>query len=375
MTAKVGMMMAKTIAYEEVANMMNEWYGLIKKRKVDESIELKEKIKRMLPHMEQNQDLLLYFNLLDFRNNLLIDDAQRLKIKSRTTVKLEDIQKTDDMIQYYFYFFNGQFEFHNKNYIDAINFYKIAEDKLKKIPDEIEHAEFHYKIAVAYYQIFQNFFSMSHAEKALNSFKSNEQYTYRQMNSELLLALNKVDLLRYKEADQHYENIIKKAQETGDFYTKSLAHHNIGISYEKRGDLLQAESHLLKAIDIPEHRESTNIIRTYYMLSKVCFKSEKTDKALVWYKKAWNLVEENNEDEYRAKLMILDALYNNSHINNIHHAMKYLEKKRLWTDIAELSREIGNHLKNKGNITQAVKYYEHALTAKDELIKMTEALE
>ncbi|WP_350303274.1 hypothetical protein [Bacillus pumilus] len=367
--------MAKTIAYEEVANMMNEWYGVIKKRKVDEAIQLKEQIKRMLPHMEQNQDLLLYFNLLDFRNNLLIDDAQRLKIKSRTTVKQEDIQKTDDMIQYYFYFFNGQYEFRNKNYIDAINFYKIAEDKLKKIPDEIEHAEFHYKIAEAYYQIFQNFFSMSHAEKALNSFKSNEQYTYRQLNSELLLALNKVDLLRYKEADQHYENIIKKAQETGDFYTKSLAHHNIGISYDKRGYLPQAESHLLKAIDIPEHRESRNTIRTYYMLSKVCFKSGKTDKALVWYKKAWNLAEENNEDEYRAKLMILDALYNNSHINNIHHAMKYLEKKHLWIDIAELSREIGNHLKNKGNITQAVKYYEHALTAKDELIKMTEALE
>ncbi|WP_352438602.1 hypothetical protein [Bacillus pumilus] len=367
--------MAKTIADVEVANMMNEWYGVIKKRKVDEAIELKTQIKRMLPHMEQNQDLLLYFNLLDFRNNLLIDDAQRLKIKSRTTIKQDDIQKTDDMIQYYFYFFNGQYEFRNKNYIDAINFYKIAEDKLKRIPDEIEHAEFHYKIAEAYYQIFQNFFSMSHAEKALNSFKSNEQYTYRQMNSELLLALNKVDLLRYKEADQHYENIIKKAQETGDFYTKSLAHHNIGISYEKRGYLPQAESHLLKAIDIPEHRESRNTIRTYYMLSKVCFKSEKTDKALVWYKKAWNLVEENNEDEYRAKLMIIDALYNNSHINNIHHAMKYLEKKHLWIDIAELSREIGNHLKNKGNITQAVKYYEHALTAKDELIKMTEALE
>lgn len=368
-------MMVKTIAYEEVANMMNEWYGVIKKRKVDEAIQLKEQIKRMLPHMEQNQDLLLYFNLLDFRNNLLIDDAQRLKIKSRTTVKQEDIQKTDDMIQYYFYFFNGQFEFHNKNYIDAINFYKIAEDKLKRIPDEIEHAEFHYKIAVAYYQIDQHFFSLSHAQKALDSFKSNDQYTYKQMNSEMILALNKVDLMRYKEADKHYEYVINQAEETGDSYTKSLAHFNIGISYERRGYLSEAESHLLKAIDIPEHRESRNTIRTYYMLSKVCFKSGKTDKALVWYKKAWNLVEENNEDEYRAKLMILDALYNNSHINNIHHAMKYLEKKRLWTDIAELSREIGYVLKNKGNITQAVKYYEQALVAKDEIIKMTEALE
>lgn len=368
-------MMAKTIAYEEVANMMNEWYGVIKKRKVDEAIQLKEQIKRILPHMEQNQDLLLYFNLLDFRNNLLIDDAQRLKIKSRTTIKKEDIQKTDDMIQYYFYFFNGQFEFHNKNYIDAINFYKIAEDKLKKIPDEIEHAEFHYKIAIVYYQIDQHFFSLSHAEKALNSFKSNDQYISRQLQCEMVIAHNKMKLMSYKKADQHYSTIIKKSDETGDSYTKSLAHYNIGISYEKRGDLLQAESHLLKAIDIPEHKESLNTIRTYYMLSKVCFKSEKTDKALVWYKKAWNLAEENNEDEYRAKLMIIDALYNNSHINNIHHAMKYLEKKRLWTDIAELSREIGNHLKNKGNITQAVKYYEQALVAKDEIIKMTEALE
>lgn len=367
--------MITKIAYEKVANKMNEWYRLIKQLKINESIEIKEEIKRILPNMEENQDLLLYFNLLDLRHNILIDNSKRSKMTSQIHLNKEDVQKTDDFLQYYFYFFNGQFEFHNKNYINAINFYKIAEDKLKKVPDEIEHAEFHYKIAIAYYQIDQHFFSLNHAQKALNSFKSNEQYIKRQINSELILALNKVDLMRYKEADSHYQSIIKKCQEIGDSYTEGLAHYNIGISYEKRNDLFKAESHLLKAIETPEHRESINTIRTYYMLSKVCFKSGKTDKALVWYKLAWDLVEETNEQEFRAKLMILDALYKRGHKTNIHNAMKYLQGKNLWTEVAQLSREIGNHFKNKGNITQAVKYYELSLIAKDEIIKMKEALE
>ena len=63
------------------------------------------------------------------------------------------MQKTDDMLQYYFLFFSGQYMFFKKKYIDAINYYKLAEDKLIKIEDEIEKAEFYYHLAISYYNM------------------------------------------------------------------------------------------------------------------------------------------------------------------------------------------------------------------------------
>ncbi|MDI5788264.1 hypothetical protein PO124_07050 [Bacillus licheniformis] len=74
------------------------------------------------------------------------------------------------------------YEFHKKDYTNAINYYKLAEEKLRTIPDQIEIAEFHYKLAIAYYQIKQNFLSLNHAKTALKpskhmviTFKSDQQ--------------------------------------------------------------------------------------------------------------------------------------------------------------------------------------------------------
>lgn len=83
------------------------------------------------------------------------------------------------MLQYYFYFFSGLYQFYIKNFTKAINFYRIAENWINKIPDEAERAEFNYQIAIAYYEIHQNFFSLTHAEKALESFLALGNYENR----------------------------------------------------------------------------------------------------------------------------------------------------------------------------------------------------
>jgi|GEM_PF-5918884 len=81
------------------------------------------------------------------------------------SIKTIGAENTDNMIVYYSLFFSGVYEFYKKDYVEAINFYQLAEAKLRNIPDQIEHAEFHYKIAEAYYQIDQHLISISHAQK------------------------------------------------------------------------------------------------------------------------------------------------------------------------------------------------------------------
>ncbi len=52
---------------------INEWYYHIQRFNVPDAEAYKEEIKSMLDHMEENQDLLLYFSLMEFRHKLMLD--------------------------------------------------------------------------------------------------------------------------------------------------------------------------------------------------------------------------------------------------------------------------------------------------------------
>ncbi|MGG3622221.1 hypothetical protein ABES25_01405 [Bacillus gobiensis] len=89
------------------------------------------------------------------------------------------------MLQCYVLFFSGQIEFSKKNYIEAINYYKLAEEKLLKIQMTLKELD---TIAMLpyYYHIDQHFFSMDHAKKALVTFREQDDYSHRTINSEMI---------------------------------------------------------------------------------------------------------------------------------------------------------------------------------------------
>lgn len=93
------------IAYEEVANKINQWYTMIKKREIEDAIKLKDEIDCLLDDMEENQNLLLYYNLLDARHKMSVDMFKSSGEILEKIRKSPEMQKTDDMLQYYFLFF------------------------------------------------------------------------------------------------------------------------------------------------------------------------------------------------------------------------------------------------------------------------------
>lgn len=90
------------------------------------------------------------------------------RYRDRPTVDelLEKIEKPQKrltgLLKYYSLFFRGMYEFDHKEYVEAISYYRKAEEELTAVSDEMEQAEFHYKIADAYYQIDQHFVSLNH---------------------------------------------------------------------------------------------------------------------------------------------------------------------------------------------------------------------
>ncbi|UOY88647.1 Rap family tetratricopeptide repeat protein [Bacillus glycinifermentans] len=366
--------MGVKIASEQVANMLNQWYGQIKQQDIHSAKIMRSEIEETMKNMEQDQNVLLYFNMIDSRYKLLLENYTESGSLLKSLKNQTEENKTDDMLQYYFYFFSGLYEFYVKNFTKAINFYRIAESKLHKIPDEIENAEFHYQVAIAYYKIKQHFFSLNHIEKALASFKAYEEYSNRAIKSTMVLAANYVDLYRFDEAIKLYKQAVEKARITEDAFSESLAYFNLGVCYERLDHFSEAMEYLQKAIDIPENRQSVSAIRTMYMLSRVLYKTNSLDEARAWYQKSLSKAEEAADFEYKAKLQIIYSLYDQHDSACLDEGLEQLKNKKLWSDVAELTSLAAYHYKKEGDIHNSAKYFEQACHAKDQILKLTEVL-
>ncbi|WP_257834737.1 Rap family tetratricopeptide repeat protein [Salipaludibacillus agaradhaerens] len=362
------------IEFEKVARNLNDWYEVIKQNDIPKATTIREKIIKTLPNMEENQNVLLYFNLIDSRFKLMIEnysDSGRLLGK----MKYEALETTtDDMIQYYFYLFNGMYHFYEKDFIKAINSYKIAERKLNKIPDEIERAEFHYQAAIAYYEIRQNFFSLNHAEKALGSFKAHEGYINRVIKCHMLFAMNKVDLQLWDEAIALYKHAIDIASQNKDSYSESLGYFNLGICYERQERLQEAKECFEETSSFASSDLTSLTIRNCYMLSRTFYKLGLNEIAREWRIKGMTYAENVNEHVYKAKLHLIYFLYDETNPASFDLNMNVLKEKNLWSDVADLSLNAALYYKKQKNTDLSSKYFEEACTAKDQILKLTEAL-
>lgn len=382
-------MVSKTLASSEVGHLINQWYGYIRSFSIPDSEYLKKEIENKLDQMEEDQDLLLYYSLMEFRHRLMLESLEpleKLRIDQQPNLSdlLSEIENNQSRIKgildYYFNFFKGQFEFSRKNYIQAIQYYKRAELKLDLIPEEekIEKAEFHYKVAAAYYRIKQNMFSLHHAEIALNMFEANKLYSTSTISCEMMLGANKLDLLRFDEAEAHYTNAMKFAELTKDNYSRGLACHNIGLSYALQNKSDLAEEYFRKVLEIPEYYETERGLRTDFELTFVLYKNGKIEEAQKLLVKGIKKAEKEGEAEYLAKFNIVHALYGGLEAQKrddlIQRAFKYLEEKQLWTDIEELSQDIAEHFRIIKDYANTVLYLDKVIYAKNKILSVSEEL-
>lgn len=88
------------IAPAEIANMLNDWYLAIKKHEVEESARIFEEVKPLLDDMEEDQEVLAYFSLLELRHKVLLHEARGLGFEHEESPHMN---ATSDMLKYYFF--------------------------------------------------------------------------------------------------------------------------------------------------------------------------------------------------------------------------------------------------------------------------------
>lgn len=134
------------------------------------------------------------------RNNIPRETNQNAKAMTSR----DEIKKTDHMIEYYFFLFEALYESHKRNFEKAITLFKIAEKKLKDIPDCIERAEFY-----SYMMLRQSLISLNYINDALQIYRENEGYKRKLATSLMIVGQNYTDLGIYEKAEESYLEAIK----------------------------------------------------------------------------------------------------------------------------------------------------------------------
>ncbi|MCC8353812.1 Rap family tetratricopeptide repeat protein [Bacillus sp. AF23] len=376
--------MDQVLPSSRVGVKINEWYKMIRQFSVPDAEILKAEVEQEIEEMEEDQDLLVYYSLMCFRHQLMLDSLEpEDRYRDRPTVDelLEKIEKPQKrltgLLKYYSLFFRGMYEFDHKEYVEAISYYRKAEEELTAVSDEMEQAEFHYKIADAYYQIDQHFVSLNHLKKAKHLFEKNQLYKVKVIGCNMMFGANMYDMYRLTEAESYYREALSVAEGMNEKKTKRIIgviFHNLGLVYLRTQNLSAAEEHFKKAIDMKEHLDTVYGVRSLYMMANVLYQSNKPKEARFFYETALKRAEDSNEEEYMAKLKIINSIYEEYNETEVNQSLDYLEKKRLWSDFAELTEKLGDFHYEQRNYAEGRSFLKRTIHAQTQILKVTEAI-
>ncbi|MED4819123.1 tetratricopeptide repeat protein [Bacillus atrophaeus] len=352
----------KEIASVDVANLINRWYVHIRKREISAAVELRDEILAILDHMEEDQDLLVYFNLLDYRFKVLMED-----ISSREPVlSNEEKAKTDDMLRFYFFLFKGMFESAKNNYSHALSLFRMAEKQLDSVYDEIEKAEFHYKLGSLYYFTKTTLLSFHHLSTAKDIYKGHDGYEKQVINCTMLLALNYIDDGRLETAEQMLKDCVEKLIKADDKHLLSLAYYDLGflkIQEDKHNEAIHFFDTAFKTDDLKRNAPIA-YLQCVYESARSNYKIGETPKALEWIKEGIEFSEDINNTNFSLKFSILNLCYSNpveglaqikAHIDKLEARQAYVDIEALAVDVANVYSSLNNYKESTYFLEKAIK--------------------
>ncbi|PRS11522.1 aspartate phosphatase [Bacillus paralicheniformis] len=358
------------VASEVVAGVLNEFHLAIKKHDIEQAKHLFDEAKSMFSEMEEDQNVLAYFSLLEERYRMMLYDARGERLPRESYFndsQIECIEQTDHMIDYYFYFFEAMHEAYNKNVERAISLYKVAEKKLAKVPDQIEAAEFYFKVSWLYMSLRQNAVSLNYARDAMNIYKMHDGYEKKLAISQVVMGTNYMQMQRFKDAEKYFEESIEISKKIDDSFLEAMLHHNISILYSNSGRSQECILAVQHALSNAEWCESSYYINSLYMLIREFFKIGETEAALFYYKKGQEELEKNGNKHYEKKINIMYELYCHENVKSIKDDIDSLDEMNDLDGVCDLSLLISSYFEKKGDFKEALEFVKIFMKAENKM--------
>jgi len=365
------------ISSSKVGLKINEWYKYIRLFSVADAEILKDEVGQEIECMEEDQDLLLYYSLMCFRHQLMLDYLEP-KTMNEERPKISDLlekieSKQSDLkgiLEYYFNFFHGMYEFEQYEYLKAISFYNRAEKKLAVVPDEIERAEFHYKVAEVYYHMKQTHMSMHHIVQAIGTYKAHETYSIRVIQCSFVIGLNYLDMEYPEKAIPHFMNALKQAQEIKMPRLIGSSLYNLGLCSFATGNMEKALEYFKEGVSIYESNSlhnSSRLLDILLMLAKTHFKLSNTVDGKQVCEQGLMLSKELNDDVLGKMFDFLMGLFVENDKDRLFKILDYLESKAMLSDVEDLATDAAMYYNVNEDHKVATAFYEKVLYARKQI--------
>jgi len=361
----------ETIPSSSVGMKINVWYNEIQKLNVIEAERLKAEIEQDLDRMEEDQDTLLYYQMMDLRHQLMLDylfpNEERMSLADYLREIEGQGRKFSGLLEYYRSFFTGMYYFSEGKYIEAIKSYRSAEKKLTKVSDKIEKAEFYFKMAEVFYHMKQTHMSMYYISLANEIYQKEPTYKVRQIQCHFVISGNYDDLLAHDRALPHLHKALALSQEIDNWamITKSLL--NMGSCYHRIGSF-QAVPFYLEAIEAAKKAKAKEITSAYYVLALIHFTESQRAEAQEWFEKARESARKFDDDLYFDLLNVLEALFiKQANRSEVLEALEPLKDSRGYPYLEELALVAAEFYTKSGRLDDSVIFFKQMVEAQKQI--------
>ncbi|TCP25997.1 hypothetical protein EV207_12031 [Scopulibacillus darangshiensis] len=348
----------------ETEILLDNWYNAIRLNHVSKAEQAKRRVEAKIDGMMEDQTFMISYTLLDYRHHILLknlDEAEAL------LQKVEPFKENfDHSLTYYYYFFQGLYFWTIGQYHDALNFYKKAKKRLEHTKDDVEKAEFHYRIATVYYDLRKSLLSINHVNIAQGIFHKYQEFQNKDADCENLLGVNCIALKQFEDAEEHLLFALDLAQKSDDEELLLLIKYNLGYLYSEQ-NLSSIAIRYLKDV----YKRQFYNPKTLFLLTREYLKTDQPKKAFPILEEGLRVCKEIENTEYFYHLNMIKALHSDHSIEELERiimdGIKYFESEDLWYFVQEYSERLANIFYNTNNHEKASDYYHLGHVAKDKL--------
>lgn len=318
--------------------------------------------------MEEDQDLHLYYSLMEFRHNLMLEyleplEKMRIEEQPRLSDLLLEIDKKQarltGLLEYYFNFFRGMYELDRREYVLAIQFFKKAESKLVFVKDKIDKAEFFFKMSEVYYYMKQTYVSMDYARQAFEIYSEQTTYDIRMIQCQSLFGANFLDLKQYEKAIAHFQKAftLAKTEQQPQLMGRTL--YNIALCKQNQNSFESAIEYVKKSIQVFEGSKMLpSLPQAFFLITQIYFKLGKIDNACEYHKKGKEYSAAAGDTVYLTEFEFLESLYlSGPDEERIEKCFVFLESKMMYADIEDFALDVAKYYHQQENYKKASHYF------------------
>ncbi|PEU15509.1 MULTISPECIES: Rap family tetratricopeptide repeat protein [unclassified Bacillus (in: firmicutes)] len=352
---------------EQITQLLNDWYQAMLKQQLVKAKELKILIDNEMKNVEDNQNLLLYYSLLDFRYQALID---WVSINQNSFDKMNSFRTpADDFLAYYYHFFKGFHSTLTANYTEALEHYEKAKCLLKYIPDPAEHAEFDYRMGYFYYQSYKQVLALDYIKKAKEEFLKHEGYEINVALCDNFIGLCYIDLKHYELAEESFNKALNTFQKHDHEKSILMVRHNLAWLYSNQNLSELAIRHISEVT-----KNNPNHFKAFFVEAYEYYKLNNHNYADQLIEKGLKLSNDFNNQEFQHRFNILKALNNKVPTLpleiSISKGITYFKQEKLWECVKEYADILALKFYEENNHNKASQYFYMSNTAqKNELEK------